>query len=85
MEFIYKDVFDFQRRHLTREERERALMRMDPEEIMHIARSCPSPQGGAYYARFAERVAFRNLIAPIAEDLERVWQEGKKKRKEGLL
>ena len=85
MEFIYKDVFDFQRRHPTREERERALMRMDPEEIMHIARSCPSPQGGAYYARFEERVAFRNLIAPIAEDLERVWQEGKKKRKEGSL
>ena len=26
-----------------------------------------------------------NLIAPVAEDLERVWQEGKKKREEGSL
>ncbi len=85
MEFIYKDVFDFQRKHPTREERERALLGMNPEEIMHIARSCPSPQGGAYYARFAERAAFRELIAPIAEDLERVWQEGKRKREEGTL
>ena len=85
MDFIYKDVFDFQRRHPTRAGREKALMGMNSEEIMHIARSCPSPQGGVYYARFAERAAFRELIAPIAENLERVWQEGKRKREEGTL
>ena len=54
---------------------------MSYDEIMHIARSCGNPQGGAYYARFAEQAAFRELIAPIAEDLERVWQEGEKMRK----
>ena len=85
MEFSYKDVFDFQRKHPTQAGRERALMKMSSEEIMHLAHSCPSPQGSVYYARFAERAAFRELIAPIAEDLERVWQEGKKKREEGTL
>ena len=85
MGFLYNDVFDFQRKHPTRAGREKALMGLSSEEIMHIARSCTSPQGGAYYARFAERAAFRELIAPIAEDLERVWQEGKRKREEGTL
>ena len=85
MEYAYRDVFDLQRKHPTKAGREKALMGMSYEEIMHVAHSCPSPQGGVYYARFAERAAFRELIAPVAEDLERVWQEGKKKREEGTL
>lgn len=82
MDYTYKDVYDFQRKHPTRAGREKALQKMSYDEIMHIARSCGNPQGGVYYARFAEQAAFRELIAPIAEDLERVWQEGEKMRKE---
>ena len=82
MEFAYRDVFDFQRKHPTRASRETALRQMSSEEIRHIAQTCGSATGGAYYARFADQAAFRELIAPIAEDLERVWQEGKKKKEE---
>jgi len=49
---------------------------MDPEEIMHIARSCGTVSGAAYYSRFAEKAAFRDLIALVAKDLKRVWPEG---------
>jgi hypothetical protein len=82
MEFAYRDVFDFQRKHPTRASRETALRQMSSEEIRHIARTCGSATGSAYYTRFAEQAAFRELIAPIAEDLERVWQEGKRKKEE---
>lgn len=82
MEFAYRDVFDFQRKHPTRASQETALRQMSSEEIRHIARTCGTAPGAAYYARFADKAAFRELIAPIAEDLERVWQEGKKKRGE---
>ena len=51
---------------------------MTYEEIMHLARTCSTTQGGAYYAKRAEQIAFRNLIAPIAEDLEKVWRRGSK-------
>jgi len=66
----------------SRASRETALRQMNSEEIRHIARTCGSATGSAYYARFAEQTAFRELIAPIAEDLERVWQEGKRKKEE---
>ena len=75
---IYKDVFEFQQRYPTKEEREKALEQMNYDEIMHLAHTCSSTQGGAYYAKRAEQIAFRNLIAPIAEDLEKVWRKGSK-------
>lgn len=75
---IYRDVFEFQQRYPTKEEREKALEQMTYEEIMHLARTCSTTQGGAYYAKRAEQIAFRNLIAPIAEDLEKVWRRGSK-------
>lgn len=53
--FQYKDVFEFQKKYETKEHRERALLTMKPEEIMHIARTCGTAQGGAYYTRFAEK------------------------------
>ena len=53
--FQYKDVFEFQKKYETKEHRERALLTMKPEEIMHIARTCGTAQGGAYYARLAEK------------------------------
>ena len=40
MDYLYQDVYDFERQHPTRESREKALIRMDSEEIRHIARSC---------------------------------------------
>ena len=54
--FQYKDVFEFQKKYKTKEQRERALLTMKPEEIMHIARTCGTVQGGAYYAQFAKKV-----------------------------
>lgn len=51
--FQYKDVFEFQQRYKTKERREKVLLTMSPEEIMHIARTCGTAQGGAYYGRFA--------------------------------
>ena len=50
-EYKYKDVQDFQRKHKTREEREEALSKLSDAEIWHLAKSCGTPQGGAYYAR----------------------------------
>ena len=72
---IYRDVFEFQQKYPTREEREKALEEMTYDEIMHLAKSCPSIHGSAYYAKKAEQIAFRRLIAPIAEDLEKVWRK----------
>ena len=74
---ICKDVFEFQQKHPTREAREKALEEMTCDEIMLLAKSCPSIQGSTYYAKRAEQIAFRRLIAPIAEDLEKVWEKGK--------
>ena len=39
---IYRDVFEFQQKYPTREEREKALEEMTYDEIMHLAKSCPS-------------------------------------------
>ena len=50
----YRDVFEFQEKHPSREEREQVLRTLGADEIMHIARSCGTKQGGAYYARFAQ-------------------------------
>ena len=75
---IYKDVQEFQQKSPTREARENELEKMTYDEIMHLAHTCSTLQGSTYYARRAEESTFRNLIAPIAEDLERVWQKGRK-------
>ena len=77
---IYRDVFEFQQKYPTRDAREKALEEMTYDEIMHLAKSCPSIQGSTYYAKRAEHIAFRRLIAPIAEDLEKVWEKGKRDR-----
>ena len=50
MDYKYKDVFDFQKKHKTKEEREKVLKKPDDAEIWHLAKSCGTPQGGAYYA-----------------------------------
>ena len=52
MEFEYKDVWEFQKKHKTRKEREEVLKTLTDDEIWHIAKSCGTPQGGAYYASF---------------------------------
>ena len=77
MEYAYRDVFDFQWKYPTRAARKMVLRQMSSDEIMHIARSCGTAAGASYYSGFAQQAAFRELIAPSAEDLEKVWQEGK--------
>ena len=76
MDYTYHDVYDFERQHPTKESRETALSVMDSEEIRHLAFSCRTAQGKLYYNCHADRNAFRELIAPIAEDLEKVWRKG---------
>lgn len=58
--FQFKDVYEFQQKYKTKEQREEALLKMNPEEIMHIARTCGNEQGGAYYSRFAKLAEERN-------------------------
>ena len=48
--YKYKDVFEFQKAHKTKEEREKALKTLSDEEIWHIAKSCGTKQGASYYA-----------------------------------
>lgn len=60
-EFQFKDVFEFQKIYKTKEQREQALLTMKPEEIMHLARTCGTAQGGAYYGRFAKLAEERDL------------------------
>ena len=50
MGFKYKDVYEFQKKHKTKEEREKVLRELSDEEIWHLAKSCGTPQGGVYYA-----------------------------------
>ena len=50
-QFKYKDVFEFQRKHKTKEEREKVLATLSNAEIRHLAESCGTKQGAAYYAK----------------------------------
>ena len=49
-EHKYKDVYDFQKKHKTKEERERVLRSMTDSEIWHIAKTCGNATASAYYA-----------------------------------
>ena len=49
-DYKYKDVYDFQKKHKTKEEREKELRRMSDEEIWHIAISCGNATASAYYS-----------------------------------
>ena len=51
-DFEFKDVFEFQKKFKKKKEREEKLKKMSDEEIWHLALSCGTPQGGAYYASF---------------------------------
>ena len=58
--FMYKDVFEFQEKHPTKEEREKVLQTMSYEEIMHIAYTCGTIQGANYYAQHAMQAKERD-------------------------
>lgn len=58
-EKFFKDVFEFQKKYPTQEEREKALQKMSSDEIMQLSRSCGTVQGACYYARFAQQAAIR--------------------------
>ena len=53
MDYRFRDVFEFQEKYPTQEQREEQLLQMDCEEIMHLAHSCGNLTGAAYYGRFA--------------------------------
>ena len=60
-EFKYKDVYDFQSKHKTKEEREKALKRLDDAEIWHIAKSCGNATASAYYSsHMKDPMKYRN-------------------------
>ena len=50
MGYKYKDVQDFQKKHKTREAREKELKNLPDSEIWHLAKTAETTQGGAYYA-----------------------------------
>ena len=50
MGWKYRDVFEFQQKHKTKEERERVLKTLSNEEIRHLADTCGTKQGAGYYA-----------------------------------
>lgn len=50
-QFKYKNVQDFQNKHKTKEEREAVLKTLSNAEIRHLASTCGTKQGGAYYMR----------------------------------
>ena len=52
MKFKYKDVFEFQKKHKTKEEREAVLKTLSDDEIFHLAKTCGTKQGASYYASF---------------------------------
>ena len=72
---VYRTVWEFQEHYPTREAKEKALEAMSSGEIRALVDSCGSVQGKIFYSRFADRAAFRELVSPIAEDLERIWQD----------
>ena len=49
-DYKYKDVWEFQKKHKTKEEREKVLKTLDDKEIWHIAKSCGNATAGAYYS-----------------------------------
>lgn len=58
-QFKYKDVFDFQKKHKTAEEREKVLKTLSDAEIWHLAQTCGTKQGGAYYASHMKDPKYR--------------------------
>lgn len=56
---VYRDVFDFQKQHPSKEERERVLKTMSGAEILRIAESCGTKQGAGYYGRYAREAMER--------------------------
>ena len=55
MEYKYKDVQDFQKKHKTKEEREKVLKTLSDEEIWHLAKTCGTAQGASYYAKHMKK------------------------------
>ena len=49
MGYRFKDVQEFQKLHKTRAEREQILKTLTKPEIRHLAMTCNTPQGAAYY------------------------------------
>ena len=49
-EFKYKDVYEFQKKHKTKEEREKVLSKLNDAEIWHLANTCGNKTSGVYYS-----------------------------------
>jgi len=50
MGYKYKDVYEFQQKHTSREEREKVLKTLSDAEIWHLAKTCGNATAGAYYS-----------------------------------
>ena len=49
--FMYADVYEFQKKHKTKAEREKVLKTLSDREIWHLAKTSGNATGGAYYAK----------------------------------
>jgi len=75
MRYTYRDVDDFQRRNPTRATREDALESMSVREILHIARSCRTPEGRDYFMGFAQQAAWDDLLISNAAESRKACQK----------
>ena len=57
--YMFRDISEFQEVYPTREAREKALMTMSSEEIMHLAHTGGIAQAKIYYAYFAREAEER--------------------------
>ena len=53
--YKYANVFAFQKKFRSREEREKQLQKMSDDEIRHLAQTCGTVQGASYYMSFVKK------------------------------
>ena len=49
--YQFKDVFEFQEKYPTKEEKEEALATLDDDEIQHLIDTCDSIYGKIFYSK----------------------------------
>lgn len=58
--YTYKDVYEFQKKHPSREEREQILRTLPEDEIKHLASTCGNITTAACFMQFARQARSQN-------------------------
>lgn len=51
MSYQFEDVYEFQEKYPTKEEKEEALKHLSNDEIRHLAYTCGTVTGAAWYSK----------------------------------